>query len=171
MTVYLIAKGCPICSSDVRGNDSQRFYCKICNLLFNTHHIEEEKRLHAQVMVGVPKEDSEPARLKKKTEQATERDIVTAKAIPEEIEPLDAPEEEQPTEEKDPEPTIEDKGLESPDKIVASDSSTKMHSGDCHFVKKIRPENRIFLSSLQEGLDKDYLLCVCLRRKKAKGEL
>ena len=57
--------------------------------------------------------------------------------------------------------------LESPDKIIASNESTKMHKGDCHFVKKIHPENRIYLDSIEEGKEKGYSLCVCLRRLKA----
>jgi hypothetical protein len=59
--------------------------------------------------------------------------------------------------------------LEEPDKIIASSQSTKMHSGACHFVKKIHPENRIHLESIEEGEKKGYALCVCLRRIRARS--
>ncbi len=61
----------------------------------------------------------------------------------------------------------EEYDLESSDKIIASNQSTKMHKGDCHFVKKIHPENRIYLDSITHGEDKGYEMCVCLRRLKA----
>ncbi|MFH1063915.1 MAG: hypothetical protein V1729_02445 [Candidatus Woesearchaeota archaeon] len=57
--------------------------------------------------------------------------------------------------------------VESADKIIASNQSTKMHKGDCHFVRKIHPENRIYLDSITHGEDSGYELCVCLRRLKA----
>ena len=60
-----------------------------------------------------------------------------------------------------------DFGLESPDRIIASTESTKMHKGDCHFVRKIHPENRVYLESVEDGLKKGYDMCVCLRRARA----
>lgn len=57
--------------------------------------------------------------------------------------------------------------LESPERIIASNESTKMHKGDCHFVKRIHPENRVYLDSVEQGIEQGYDLCVCLRRLKA----
>lgn len=34
MNVETIPKGCPICYSDVKGNDKYLFYCKSCNVLY-----------------------------------------------------------------------------------------------------------------------------------------
>jgi hypothetical protein len=70
----------------------------------------------------------------------------------------DEPEEEKPAE----------YALEDPDKTIASEQSNKMHAGNCHFVKKINPDNRIHFDSIEEGEQKGYEMCVCLRRKKAK---
>jgi hypothetical protein len=50
-------------------------------------------------------------------------------------------------------------------KIVASSKSNKMHISTCHFLKKIQKENWIHLDSLQDGIDKEYEPCVCIRRK------
>ena len=192
MTVYLIEEGCPICGADVKGNDKRKFYCKNCNVLFDRNHISKEKRLNAQIMIGVPKEEEELERLKaqaKEAEQKAMKDkIVTGKAIPlDEIditdeEPLvevdkkgskEKKKEKKTTKSADEEEPIPESGfpLESPDKIIASDSSSKMHTGNCHFVKKIHPENRMFLKSIEEGEKKGKEMCVCLRRKRAKGEV
>jgi len=65
--------------------------------------------------------------------------------------------------------------LEDEDRIIASKESIKIHKGDCHFVKKIHPENRIYFDSIEEGEDSGYELCVCLRRliarRKAEEDL
>ncbi|NQU78293.1 hypothetical protein HQ545_00840 [Candidatus Woesearchaeota archaeon] len=70
--------------------------------------------------------------------------------------------------EESPEPVKTDYALENENRIIASSQSTKMHSGACHFVKKIHPENRIYLGSIKDGESEGYEMCVCLRRLKAK---
>ena len=89
--------------------------------------------------------------------------------MPEEADEESAPEnEDAPDEKTEKEHQKRDEyDLETPDKIIASNESTKMHKGDCHFVKKIHPKNRIYLDSIKEGKEKGYSLCVCLRRIKA----
>ncbi|MBN1544429.1 hypothetical protein JW898_03120 [Candidatus Woesearchaeota archaeon] len=72
--------------------------------------------------------------------------------------------------EEGPEPAGEEKEeyeLETPDRIIASNQSNKMHKGDCHFVKRIHPKNRIYMTSIDEGEGQGYQMCVCLRRMKA----
>ena len=61
----------------------------------------------------------------------------------------------------------EEYDLEDEKKIIASSQSTKIHKGNCHFVKKIHPENRIYFETAEEGEEKKYEMCVCLRRLKA----
>lgn len=61
--------------------------------------------------------------------------------------------------------------LEEAGTIIASKESTKIHSGQCHFVKKIHPENRIYYDSIADAQDDGYEMCVCLRRMKARGEI
>lgn len=94
-----------------------------------------------------------------------------AEEEPEETEPEEGLEETEPEEEpEEPEEESEKREeyeLEEPEKIIASNGSTKMHRGDCHFVKKIHPENRVYLDSIGDGEEKGYEMCVCLRRLKA----
>ncbi len=40
--------------------------------------------------------------------------------------------------------------------------------GNCHFIKKIHPENRIYFDSIEKGLENEYQPCVCVRRVIAK---
>jgi len=68
----------------------------------------------------------------------------------------------------DEKPEVIEYDLDDPDKIVASSQSTKMHKGNCHFVKKINPDNRIYVESIEDGEEDGYELCVCLRRLVAK---
>lgn len=49
--------------------------------------------------------------------------------------------------------------------FVASAKSNKMHLDTCHFLKKIHKDNWIYLKSLEEGIEKEYEPCVCIRRK------
>ncbi|MBT7902540.1 hypothetical protein HN587_01665 [Candidatus Woesearchaeota archaeon] len=56
--------------------------------------------------------------------------------------------------------------LEAKEKIIASKEANKIHSGTCHFVAKIQPENRLYFPTIKEGESKGYKLCVCLRRLK-----
>jgi len=67
-------------------------------------------------------------------------------------------------EEPEPEPEYE---LEEEGKIIASSESDKLHKGNCHFVKRIHPENRIYFETIESGEDEGYEMCVCLRRLRA----
>jgi hypothetical protein len=92
-------------------------------------------------------------------------------AAEEEPEPEKEPEEENAPEEEpaaEPEPEKEDYELEDEGKIIASKESTKMHTGQCHFVKKIHPHNRIYFETTEQGEEQGYEMCVCLRRMKAR---
>ncbi|MBW2997118.1 hypothetical protein KY349_02120 [Candidatus Woesearchaeota archaeon] len=211
--IFHIDNGCPICASDVKGNDYYRYFCEKCNVLFDKKDIieaefgkrpghvrktsltEDEKeelekkrkelkdRIYKTFSEEQKKELIEEAEEEKEEEAEPEEEPeeVEAEVIPPpkleeavEAEPEEAePEEEPETEEAEPEETAEETekreeyDLEEPEKIIASTESTKMHKGDCHFVKKIHPENRIYLDSIDDGEEKGYEMCVCLRRLKA----
>lgn len=44
-TIELISQGCPICLSDVRGNDTYLFFCKGCNILFRRKHLKIKEKI------------------------------------------------------------------------------------------------------------------------------
>ena len=52
--------------------------------------------------------------------------------------------------------------LKKTESIVASAKSNKMHVASCHFLKKI--QEMIHLDSVEQGKQKGYESCVCLRR-------
>ena len=214
--IFHIDNGCPICGSDVKGNEYYRYFCSKCNVLFDKKDIieaefgkrpghvrktrlsEDEKQelekkrkeLKDRIFKTFTEEQKrelveEAEEGKEKAEKVPEEgpEEVEAEVIPprkleqaieggpEEVDepgPEDEPEPEEEPEEPDEElEKREEYGLEEPDKIIASTESTKMHKGDCHFVKKIHPENRIYLESIEAGEEKGYEMCVCLRRLKA----
>jgi hypothetical protein len=46
-TIETIIQGCPICASDVKGNDQYLFFCKTCNVLFHRKHLrKKEETIH-----------------------------------------------------------------------------------------------------------------------------
>ena len=198
--IFTITRGCPVCGSDIKGNDFYRYFCEKCNLLFDRKDVIENefgKSVREAVRKRVLSSDEKEALARKRkeltgrvfdkfspkekeelveaAETREEPEDVEAEMIPphEEARPsIDetlsyaaAVEEPAEAEEENEEKEYE---LETPDKIIASKESTKMHAGTCHFVKKIHPENRIFLGSAEEGEEKGYEMCVCLRRIKAR---
>ncbi|MBW2963849.1 hypothetical protein KY363_00165 [Candidatus Woesearchaeota archaeon] len=236
--IFHIKDGCPICGSDVKGNDYFKYFCEKCNVLFDKKDILESEFGEGARKTGVRKTaltEEERAALEKKRKALSERifrtfseeqkeelreeagsrdeqaeeepagpeeagpEEVEAEVIPqyvteedepvEEEEPKDfedslehmqeeeqaeEPEEEQPEEEAEPEEEPEEKveyDLEGEDKIIASRESDRMHVGTCHFVKKIHPDNRIYLESVEQGEESGYQLCVCLRRLRARTRL
>ncbi|MGC8929336.1 MAG: Ada metal-binding domain-containing protein [Candidatus Woesearchaeota archaeon] len=46
--IFLVEKACPLCSSDVYGNDNLKYYCKRCNLLFE----RKDLRILKQEFIG-----------------------------------------------------------------------------------------------------------------------
>lgn len=55
--IFEIEHGCPICGSDVKGNDFYRYYCEQCNVLFERKDILEKEfgKSLGEVSVGVKK--------------------------------------------------------------------------------------------------------------------
>lgn len=248
--IFHISGGCPICGSDVKGNDYFGYLCKQCNVLFDRKHVidsefgrktcgvrktrltekerEELEKRRRELKDRVFREFSEKERQELKEEAKEKKEPETEEAGEQEQEEVEAEiippydkerdkedgekaDEEEPAEETEPkgidevidkvpdEDTVEtvegddeeseEEGshrtgevpdeeeddrqrreeyeLESPDKIIASNGSKKMHKGDCHFVKKIHPKNRIYLDSIEQGKELGYEMCVCLRRLRA----
>lgn len=173
--IYEIKNGCPLCSATVKGNNQFKYFCKDCNILFTKGDLNEDE------FKQVDADDSD--KKEKKQKKTTEKTFPVGENIVEDdtkkpetkIEEddfeYDSDDDEDDIQEE-PEEVIEEKEpeyeLEEESKIIASTQSTKMHKGTCHFVKKINPENRQYLSNTKEGEKKGYNLCVCLRRLKYK---
>jgi ubiquinol-cytochrome c reductase subunit 6 len=135
--------------------------------VFKTFTQQEKRELVEEAEGRKEEELPEP-----EPEPEPEADDTTAGEETAEETPADTEEEQEPEAEPElgegPEPGKGEYGLESADKVIASKESTKMHSGACHFVKKIHPQNRIYLGSTEQGEEQGYEMCVCLRRMKAK---
>ncbi len=43
MYVKIIGSGCPVCSSDVKGNYKYRYHCEQCSLLFRFSDLNKEE--------------------------------------------------------------------------------------------------------------------------------
>ncbi|MBW2967568.1 hypothetical protein KY362_03715 [Candidatus Woesearchaeota archaeon] len=190
--IFHITNGCPICGGDVKGNDHFKYFCKKCNVLFTKKDILDKefggmavkktkltesekdamqkrvKELKDRVFAAFSEEEKKELKEEAKEEEPEE---VEAEVIPPhepEEEPEEVPEDTEPEEEPAPEPEYE---LEEAGKIIASSESTKLHSGQCHFAKRIHPQNRIYFETIEDGEEDGYEMCVCLRRMKAKGEI
>ncbi len=262
--IFTIDNGCPICGSDVRGNDFFKYFCDSCNLLFDKKDIierefgqsitdtqpgpvhktvltdeerdalarkrkelneriyktfsaeqrqelfdeaeelrdentaesdadkedepveEQEPEEIAEVIDEEPEDDSEEEQGSSRRDKILEAEYEDVAEDTEAQEETDRSEEATPEEDieddqdddddehgssdeddEEPTPEQEEYDLEDEGKIIASSGSNKLHKGDCHFVKKIHPENRIYFDTIKQGEDEDYELCVCLRRLKA----
>lgn len=42
--IFLVEKACPLCGSDVYGNDDLKYYCKRCNILFERKNLRLAKK-------------------------------------------------------------------------------------------------------------------------------
>ncbi|RME77733.1 hypothetical protein D6774_03485 [Candidatus Woesearchaeota archaeon] len=160
--IYLIRNACPICSGDLKGNDQVRYLCKKCNLLFDRKHFKIEQDTKEQPLEN-KQTKQEKKQTSKHTPQPNKEEQPKTKNQNEEVKKHVSEEETTPLDEH----PLEVPGYELEDEsvLVASDKSDKMHHGKCHFLKKIHKENRVYLESIDEGKEKGYKLCVCLRRK------
>ncbi|MFH0978842.1 MAG: hypothetical protein V1837_06090 [Candidatus Woesearchaeota archaeon] len=59
MKAQTIPKGCPICSSDVKGDETHKYYCKKCNLLFEARDVHKEEK-KPEVQSEVSKQQEKP---------------------------------------------------------------------------------------------------------------
>jgi len=137
-----IKAGCPICKSDVIGDDVYLFFCKSCNILFK----REELRLNS------PEQIKET--IKERIAQNFEKDKDKIK-IKDEIMPLKIKKISR----------KHRKLLKEYSKAVrvtylASKSSDILHASNCPFAKNIKKENKIVFKSLEDA--KKYRKCRCI---------
>ncbi|HII71295.1 TPA: hypothetical protein HA265_00905 [Candidatus Woesearchaeota archaeon] len=77
--IFHIERGCPICRSDVKGNDHYRYFCSNCNILFEKHdimekdfgkHSDEGEKVHLRV---VPLTEEQKAELQDRKKALMEK--------------------------------------------------------------------------------------------------
>jgi hypothetical protein len=122
--VETVEKGCPICHSDVKGNDVYLYFCKTCNILFR----KEDLVLDKSVI-----EDKTVRKIIAKFDQ--DRDKIK-------LEPTF--EETKLTENK----KIILKELKESKKYYISRKSNILHRANCPYGKNIKRENKITLKTL-----------------------
>jgi hypothetical protein len=120
--IEIVRAGCPLCHSDVKGDDVYLFYCKNCNILFKRNELALEGKEHVTAV------------LKEKVAEKYTQDKNKLKIEDEHI------------------PLKEVKiKLEKPEKFIASKSSNILHVANCPFAKNIKKENRKIFKSLEEA--------------------
>jgi len=163
---------CPACRSVVKGDKRVGYFCSNCNLLFKRKDIlfkvpirhtkkpavpmpgKPERRSHVSEKLNKIIRETHP--LQDEIPEPPQRLRVKPKA-----QPIPEPVPKPPT---PPKPIKEEFELEEESKIIASAESKKMHSGTCHFIKKIHRDNRIYFDSVEKGEAGGKDMCVCLRK-------
>ncbi|MBW2972514.1 hypothetical protein KY359_05755 [Candidatus Woesearchaeota archaeon] len=159
------------CLSEDERNELDRKRKELKDRIYRTFSEEQKEELKEEAGERAEEEAVESEEKEEEVLETDEPEEIeeVIEELPEEpgYEEPEPEEEAEPEDEPEPVPEKEEYELETPDRIIASNQSTKMHKGDCHFVKKINPENRIYLNSVEEGEERGYEMCVCLRRLKA----
>jgi len=133
-----IKAGCPICKSDVKGDDVYLFYCKPCNLLFKRDELRLNSPEYAEFEVKkriVNKYDKD----KDKIRIDDDIKIMKTKQL-----------------------TAKQKNIIENKKIYyfASKSSNIVHANNCPYAKNIKKENKIIFKSLEQA--EKYKKCKCV---------
>jgi len=135
--VETIERACPICHSDVKGNDIYLYFCVKCNILYR----KEDLMLTKETVNDL---------LKQKVAEKFSKDKSILKIEDKKIKEKDM------TEKK----IIILKDLREAKKYYISRKSDVIHVSNCPYGKNIKKENRITLRSL-EGTGK-YRRCKCM---------
>jgi hypothetical protein len=134
--IETIKNACPICHSDVKGNDIFLYFCQKCNILFRKEDLVLDRRVIENV-------------LKQKIAEKFEKDKDKIK-LDEPIQVKDITEKKQ----------IILKELEKSKKYYISKKSNILHVVNCPYGKNIKKENKITLKTL-EGTEK-LKRCKCM---------
>jgi len=135
--IETLQNACPICHSDVKGNDIFLYFCKNCNILFRKEDLVLDKRVVESI-------------LKQKITEKFEKDKGKIKIIDEPIQVKDISEKKQ---------TLL-KELEKSKKYYISKKSNIIHMANCPYGKNIKKQNKITLKTL-EGTEK-LKKCRCM---------
>ena len=135
--IETLKNSCPICHSDVKGNDEYLYFCQKCNILFRKEDLEFTKEAINDLLRKkvAEKFGNDKDRLK------IEQEMFKEKIISEDKKKL-----------------LED--VKTSKKYFVSKKSNVLHVSNCPYGKNIKKGNRITLKSL-EGTDK-YKKCKCV---------
>ena len=136
--IETIASACPICKSDVKGDDVYLYFCQNCNILFkknelnlvNPDHIEHEIK-----KTGAEKYDQEKDKLR------IEEPLIKLKPVSKKY---------------------RKKKTDKKSKIIyiTSKNSNVLHVSNCPFAKNIKKSNRRMFKDLSEA--RGYKRCECI---------
>jgi len=135
--IETVQHACPICHSDVKGNDIFLYYCQKCNILFRKEDLVLDKIVVEYI-------------LKQKISEKFDKDKDKIKIIEEPIKIKDISEKKQ--------AILKD--LKESKKYYISKKSNILHVSNCPYGKNIKKENKITLKSL-EGTEK-LKRCRCM---------
>jgi hypothetical protein len=135
--VETIQYGCPICHSDVKGNEEYMYYCEHCNILYRKEDLILDKRVIDNLLKRkiVEKFGKEKDKILIEEQQLKVKDISEKKQ------------------------TIL-KDLKESKKYYISKKSNIVHMANCPYGKNIKKENKIILKTL-EGTEK-LKKCKCM---------
>jgi len=152
--IETIDKACPVCKSDVKGDDTYLFYCKKCNILFKRDELflENPERLRGIVEKKIiERYDRDKDKLK------IEEELITLKHVKIQREKKHKAIHHTLAHHK-PHNAANKKHI-----YVASKSSNKLHVSNCPFAKNIKKSNKEQFNSLSDAKKhKNYKTCRCI---------
>jgi len=137
VNVETVRNACPICHSDVKGNDEYLYFCEHCNILYRKSDLVLDKKVVDTLLKQkiAEKFDKDKDKLKIEEEPIKEKKLTEKK-------------------------TIILKDLREAKKYYISRKSNILHVSNCPYGKNIKRENKIILRTL-EGTEK-LKKCRCM---------
>jgi hypothetical protein len=135
--IEIVEYGCPICHSDVKGNDVYLYFCQKCSILFKRDDLVLDRKVVEDIAVKkiVDKFDRDKDRLKIEDRKIKEKGLTEKKQA-----------------------ILKD--LRESKKYYISKKSNILHMSNCPYGKNIKKENKIILRNL-EGTEK-LKKCRCM---------
>lgn len=150
--IETIDKACPVCKSDVKGDDTYLFYCKKCNLLFKRDELflENPERLRGIVEKKIlERYDRDKDKLK------IEEELITLKDV--KVHRLEKEKKDHVTHH------VTNHVSNGKHIYVSSKSSNKLHVSNCPYAKNIKKSNKEQFHSLSDAKKhKNYKHCKCI---------
>lgn len=155
VTIETIDKACPICSGDVKGDDTYFFYCKKCNVLFKRDELflENPERLKGIIEKKIiERYDRDKDKLKIGHEAIKLKKLREIRRKHKNLHKASHASH-----------AIARQDIGSKKVYISSKSSNKLHVSNCPFAKNIKKSNREQFHSLAEAnKHKRYKLCRCI---------
>jgi len=124
--IETVEKACPICHSDVKGNDVYLYFCQKCNILFRKDDLVLHKEVIENIAVKkiVEKFDKDRDKIRIEEPKIREKELTEKKVI-----------------------ILEE--LKKAKKYYVSRKSNILHMANCPYGKNIKRENKIILKTLE----------------------